>query len=223
MQDNQNSMPNQNSSQFNFGEFERKGSSFTWEVIYLKGVRRRGHTKPKGQAEPFAGNHYKLLKNAFDRLLIKCNYLKKIQRITVWRCTTDYDKNNIEFFTLYPAEFRLSVFLQSMTKEETEALRELLRGYYEAPAAIYGVSNTNDMSQLFSCKSTVNPDKSDQPQKVKTFEELNAEAKKIVFKNNGQYEDYVNSLPTYLTPHQKNGLLCNILENKANNKWLSKP
>lgn len=221
MQDNQNSMP-KNASQFNYGEFERKGSSFTWEIIFLKGVRRRGHTKPKGQAEPFGGNHYKLLKNAFDRLLVKGNYLKKIQRITVWRCTTDYDKDNIEFFTLYPAEFRLSVFLQSKPKEETEALRELLRGYYEAPAAIYGVSNTNDMSQLFSLKSNFNPDKTDQPQKVKTFEELNKESKTLYFRNETEFNKYVDSLPKYLNQEQRTKVITEIYLNKVNSKWVNR-
>lgn len=221
MQDNQNSMP-KNASQFNYGEFERIGSSFTWEIIYSKGVRRRGHSKPKGQAEPFGGNHYKLLKNAFDRLLIKCNYLKKIQRITVWRCKTDFDKDNIEFFTLYPAEFRLSIFLQSKAKEETEAIRELLRGYYEAPAVIYGITDENDMSQLFSCKSNINPDKSNQPQKVKTFEELNKEAKTMYFKTETEFNKYVDSLPKYFTQEQRTKVITEIYLNKANSKWVNR-
>lgn len=213
-----------NNSHFNYGKWERKGASFTWEIIYLNGYPRRGHSKPEGQAEPFGGNHYKLLKHAFDRLLINHQYLQRIQKITVWRCLTDHDKDNKEVFTLYPAEFRLSKELLSKRDEETHALRELLRSYYEDSSRIYNVTDPNDMSQLFSCKSTTDSYKpaSTAPQKVKTFDELNQESKTLYFKNEAAFNKYIDALPKYLTQTQRTKIISEIYLNEANAKWVNK-
>lgn len=201
-----------------FGQFERKGSSFTWEIVMLNGKVINGHSKPRGQAEAFPQNKLLLLQKIFDRLLIKNDYLKKVQYIKVFRCISDKDEDNIEFFTFFPSEFRLSPFLRSKRDEETQSLRELLRTYYADKTEIYGVKDINDMSQLLS--SNPAPKTAEAPQKVKTFDELNAESKTLVFGTYKQADKYFDTLPKYLSSVQKNTIIQNVWANKANAKWV---
>lgn len=199
-----------------FGKFERKGSTFTFKIVFYNGKTINGHSKPAGQTEPYKDNKLRLLENILTRLLIKNNYLKDIQYMTVHRCTTDFDKDNIELFTLFPNKYELSRALAPKRDEFAMRLREILDSFYNPKSQVYGVTDSLDTAQILGINPNPQPTPTEK-RKYKNFDELVAESKKLVFSSHNVLDKYIDkNWSDSLTQDQRNSLYCNIIDNPAN-------
>lgn len=209
-----------NKKRFEFHEWDRNGATYMWDIVKLNGEVIYGYSKAKGQAEPFKGDKQRLLQSILNRLIVNNSYLKKIQEMTFYRCVSNDNKENIELFTLRPNKYLLSAFILAQGKTpERDWLTSMLDEFYNPPSQVYGVSNKADLSQIFS---KGNPEQTTLAKYTKPsadFETLYEQSKTRIFKTSKQYEQYLDTLPEYLTPVQKKDILLNIITNPKNQHW----
>lgn len=124
-------MPAPTQPQQRFGQFERRGSTYSWMITRPGKHTLYGNSKPSGAQEK--ADKRKLLTDIITRLNRQGKYITPNQSVVFFRNFSDDNRDSIKLLTLFSTRYEMEACCITETW-----LKEWLDNFYVPPVQLYG-------------------------------------------------------------------------------------